>query len=76
MQAIELETTIGTDGNLHVPEQYRAVYGQHVRLMLLLPESAAKPQTEKGFDPMAYSNTLAWPVDGMAYQKQVRDEWD
>ncbi len=28
------------------------------------------------FDPMRYSGTVQWPVDGLAYQEAVRKEWE
>ena len=76
MQAIEFETTIDLKGNLHLPEKYRAVYGKHVRLMVLLPSTVAESSPGSTVDPMKYSNTLDWPVDGLDYQKQVRGEWE
>ena len=27
-------------------------------------------------DPMRYSGTVSWPVDGMAYQERLRGEWE
>lgn len=76
MQAIEFETTIDPKGNLHLPEKYRDVYGKHVRLMVLLPQTDSEFSFGKSIDPMKYSNTLDWPVDGLDYQKQVRGEWE
>lgn len=76
MQAIEFETTVDPKGNLHLPEKYRDVYGKHVRLMVLLPQTAAESSPGKIMDPMKYSNTLDWPVDGLDYQKQARGEWE
>ncbi|MDO8754019.1 MAG: hypothetical protein Q7J80_09020 [Anaerolineales bacterium] len=73
MQAIEFETTVDPKGNLHLPEKYRDVYGKHVRLMVL---STTESSPGKTMDPMKYSNTLDWPVDGLDYQKQVRGEWE
>lgn len=73
MQAIEFETTVDPKGNLHLPEKYHNVYGKHVRLMIQL---AAESSPGKTMDPMKYSNTLDWPVDGLDYQKQVRSEWE
>ena len=29
----------------------------------------------KGFDPEKYAGKIKFPVDGLTYQKQVRDEW-
>ncbi|MBK6998714.1 MAG: DUF2281 domain-containing protein [Rhodoferax sp.] len=28
------------------------------------------------FNPMRYSGTVQWPVDGLAYQEAVRKEWE
>lgn len=28
------------------------------------------------FDPMRYSGVVQWPVDGLAYQEDVRKEWE
>jgi hypothetical protein len=33
-----------------------------------------KPQ--KGFDPSKYAGKIKFPIDGLTYQKQVRDEWE
>lgn len=74
MQTIEFEATVDPTGNLHLPEKYH-VYGKHVRLMLLLPRTAAESSPGKAMDLMKYSNTLDWPVDGLDYQKQARGEW-
>ena len=77
MQALELETMIDPAGNVHLPEQYRSVYGQHVRLLVLLPntDEAALPH-ENNIDPMQFSQTVDWPVDGLEYQRRARAEWD
>ena len=28
------------------------------------------------FDPMRFSGTIDWPVDGLAYQENMRKEWE
>ncbi len=73
MKAIELEMTIGSDGSMKLPETYHRIYGQHARVVILVPE----PQTadESVIDPMQYAGTLDWPVDGLTYQRALRDEW-
>ena len=76
MQAIEFETTIDATGNFHLPEKYRDIYGKHVRLMVLLPPDTSESWPRKTMNPMQYSNTVDWPVDGLEYQKQVRSEWE
>ena len=30
----------------------------------------------KGFDPKKYAGKINFPVDGLTYQKQMRDEWE
>ncbi len=74
MQAIEFETTIDADGNVHVPERYRMLYGYQARLVVLSADGSG--HTAKAIDPMQYSNTLDWPVDGLDYQRQARSEWE
>lgn len=32
--------------------------------------------TRKGFDAKKYAGKIEFPVDGLTYQKQVRDEWE
>lgn len=65
MQAIEFEASIDSKGNLHLPEKYRDVYGKHVRLMVLLPQTAAEASPGKTIDPIKHNNTFDWPVDGL-----------
>jgi len=36
----------------------------------------APPNRPPEFDPMRYSGTVQWPVDGLAYQEAVRKEWE
>ena len=43
----------------------------------LATKSKAVPQNRpQAFDPMRYSGTVQWPVDGLAYQEAVRKEWE
>ncbi len=74
MHAIEFEATIKSDGTVQLPEEYYAVYGQKARLLILFQDTSP-PQNRK-FNPMAYGNTLHWPVDGMEYQTKVRAKWE
>ncbi len=48
MQAIELETLIDRQGNIHLPENYRNLYGRIAKILVLLPESA---ESSKSFAP-------------------------
>ena len=73
MQQIELELSIGDDGRMQLPAKYQTIYGKTARLMIFLPDAAS---TENhSFNPMDYSATIDWPMDGVKYQKQVRSEW-
>ncbi|WP_133511177.1 hypothetical protein [Candidatus Thiosymbion oneisti] len=74
MQAIEFETIIDTNGNVHVPERYRTVYGHQARLLVLLADVSGN--TAKAIDPMQYSDKVDWPVDGLEYQQEARNEWE
>ena len=73
MQAIELEISIGNDGRMQLPDQYQQIYGRTARFVILLPDTPSS--VPRPIDPMKYSNTLDWPVDGMAYQQEMREEW-
>jgi Protein of unknown function (DUF2281) len=43
----------------------------------LASKSKAAPQNRSPeFDPMRYSGTVQWPVDGLAYQEAIRKEWE
>lgn len=49
----------------------------------LASKSAASPAVTSApqerpqvFDPMRYSGTVQWQVDGLAYQEAVRKEWE
>lgn len=54
--------------------------------VIKLPESVAPGEHEiiivldqnehkTGFNPMDYSGVINWPVDGLAYQQNIRNEW-
>ncbi|MFH0995245.1 MAG: hypothetical protein V1844_07080 [Pseudomonadota bacterium] len=73
MQAIELEMPIERDGKIQLPERYHRIYGQKARFVILLPDSPSG--TVRQMNPMNYSNTVDWPIDGMVYQKNAREEW-
>ena len=40
------------------------------------PEPEAARSSEQAVDPMAFSQTVNWPVDGLEFQRQARAEWD
>jgi hypothetical protein len=82
MQAIELETTIGQEGALHLPdlpEQYSRSFGTKARVIVLLGEAtdthlASKGQADK---LMEFAGKLDWPIaDPVVFQRECRDEWN
>jgi len=73
MQAIECEMPIERDGKIQLPEKYHWIYGQKARFVILLPDTPSG--SGRQIDPMKYSNTVDWPIDGMAYQINARKEW-
>jgi len=107
MQAIEIETTIDTDGMvraLMMPAAYKKWYGSQAKLIILLPDIlrdeqslekdisplekteplttiqqdspwSSPPTTARKVNIMQYAGKINWPVDGLAYQHEVRDEW-
>lgn len=78
MQTIEFQATIDKNGIIHLPREYREAYGQQARFVMALdtlpPDK--KPIESRTIDPMKYSNTIDWPVDGMDYQRKARSEWE
>jgi hypothetical protein len=71
MEAIEIETTISEDGTLHLPDRYKSLFGRQAKIIVLLSEE--KPMQE--VDLMKYSGKINWSVDGVEYQRGLRDEW-
>lgn len=72
MQTLEIDASIDQQGNIHLSEEYRNLYGKKARLIVLIPDQPV----ESGIDLMTFSGTIDWPVDGLAYQHKMRDEWD
>ncbi|MDQ1362890.1 MAG: hypothetical protein QG652_750 [Pseudomonadota bacterium] len=45
------------------------VPGEHEIIIVL------DQKESKNFDPMTYSGVVDWPIDGLVFQKQSRNEW-
>ncbi|SMF95279.1 hypothetical protein SAMN02949497_2638 [Methylomagnum ishizawai] len=76
MQAIELETTIGEDGTLHLPERYRFSFGAKARVIVLLDDAADTQLATKGQADklMEFAGKVDWPIaDPVAFQRECRD---
>ncbi len=69
MQAIEVETEIAENGSIHLPECYKAYFGKHAKLIVLLSE--ARTEEKRCYPlrglPLRYTEP-AQPV--------AADEWD
>jgi hypothetical protein len=39
-------------------------------------DEASLAKTANEIEPMRYSGTVSWPVDGLAYQGMLRGEWE
>ena len=37
---------------------------------------ASPAKTANEIDPMRYSGTVSWPVEGLTYQEKLRGEWE
>ena len=44
MQALEIDTMIDPQGDIHLPEKYRNLYGKRARVIVLLPDLANEEQ--------------------------------
>lgn len=76
-QAVELDTEIEADGTVHLPDEYRELYGRKVRVVVLVTE-----QPVQSVDNSAALMELAGKIDAfkdiedpVAFQHQLRDEW-
>jgi hypothetical protein len=65
-----------------IVEQLHALDEQRLAEVLdfvqfLAAKSKTAPQNfSQQFDPMRFSGTVQWPVDGMAFQEAARKEWE
>jgi hypothetical protein len=79
MQTVKIEADITDTGVLQLSEQYKQLYDTKVQIIFLLSESepiinqANKPIT---VDLMKYSDTVDWQIDGIEFQRKLRDEWN
>jgi len=69
MQAIEVEAEIAENGSIHLPECYKAYFGKHAKLIILLSEVKTEEK-------------LCYPLHGLplhyaeATQPVAVDDWD
>ena len=59
------------NGAIVLDEPVGLADGAIVKIVLADAPSAGNRQ----IDPMKYGNTLDWPIDGMAFQQEMREEW-
>jgi len=60
----------------HLDEQHQAEVLDFVEYLAIKSKAAAAQSRSQAFDPMRYSGTVPWPVDGLAFQESVRKEWE
>ncbi len=53
MQALEIETMIDPQGDIHLPKKYRNLYGKRASLIVLLPDHGEKSAVT---DPMQFAD--------------------
>ena len=76
MQAIELDTEIEADGTVHLPDEYRELYGCKVRVVVLVTEQPVQ-SVDNSAALMEFAGKVNWPIDNpVEWQRQQRSEWD
>jgi bifunctional DNA-binding transcriptional regulator/antitoxin component of YhaV-PrlF toxin-antitoxin module len=78
MKAIEMETTISSDGKL--PSSFREAFGRKARVIVLIEEN--NRESEQSRDESVRLMELAGKInafrnikDPVAFQRKLRDEW-
>ncbi|MSQ51629.1 MAG: hypothetical protein EXR28_07050 [Betaproteobacteria bacterium] len=85
MQAIELETTISSQGSIALPAACQAIYGRHARMILLLDDGPSSVQSNpdqaerqavmrQALADIAQAGTFAHIEDAPAWQREARTD--
>jgi hypothetical protein len=85
MQAIELATTISEQGAITLPANFKALYGRHARMILLIDDiSLSDPSTSsrserqstlrEALTAVAQAGTFSGIDDAAAWQREMRTE--
>lgn len=62
--------------SLRLPEPAAREVLDFIEFLESRQAQASRPETARLLDPMQFSNTVNWPVEGLEYQRQVRGEWE
>ena len=64
---------------LSIKQKYSVSLDRKVSIQLpeiiVIVDQPSVYTTDEETDLMAFSATIDWPVDGLEYQHQIRDEW-
>jgi hypothetical protein len=69
MQAIELETTISSDGKLQIPIAYQQYYGKQTKIVVLLPDMLLEQPPNIGRDIKTLHGILPAPSKAITLEE-------
>nr|VFJ67236.1 MAG: hypothetical protein BECKFW1821C_GA0114237_101143 [Candidatus Kentron sp. FW] len=83
MQTIAFNATINENGNVHLPKQYRRLYGHQARFVVspikdrrLMSGTTSSMNAASELDRLLDRTRNIWDGgDGLAYQLSMREEW-
>jgi len=73
MLSIKQKYDVQEDRKIAIQLPMKVEPGEH-EIMVIVDQSAAQNSSLE-IDPMTFSGTIDWPVDGMEFQKKNRNEW-
>ena len=74
MLSIKQKYSVSQDRKVSIQLPKTIEPGEH-EIIVIVDQPLAYTR-DKEADLMAFSATLDWPVDGLEYQRQIRDEWE
>ena len=74
MLSIKQKYSVSLDRKVSIQLPKTIEPGEH-EIIVIVDRPLANTR-DKETDLMAFSATLDWPVDGLEYQHQIRDEWE
>lgn len=74
MLSIKQKYSVSQDHKVTIQLPDHVEPGEHEIIIIVDQPPAGKAGAE--INPMDFSGTVDWPVDGMDYQRQIRGEWE
>ncbi len=74
MLSIKQKYSVSQDHKVSIQLPKTIEPGEH-EIIVIVDQPLAYTR-DKETDLMVFSATLDWPVDGLEYQRQIRDEWE